>query len=80
MIASWGSYVFVFYALLDLIMATMTFLFMKETRGKRIEDMETIFNSRAAFDVDAVHRKTLEGEGIDILEEVNVPMGGNKTV
>lgn len=77
MIQSWGSYTFIFYALLDLIMATLSFLFVKETRGVRIEEMENIFNSRAAFDVDAVHRKTLEGEGVD---EVSVPMGAAKTM
>ena len=80
MIRSWGSYTFIFYALLDLIMATMSYLFVKETRGSRIEDMETIFNSRAAFDVDAVHRKTLEGEGLDPMEEVHMPMGAAKNL
>lgn len=52
MIAAWGSYTFIFYAILDLINATMVFLFVKETRGKSIEEMETIFNSKAAFDVE----------------------------
>lgn len=51
MIKAWGSYVFTFYAILDIIMATLVFLFVKETRGKSCEEMETIFNSRAAFDV-----------------------------
>ena len=52
MIASWGSYVFAFYAILDLIMGTMAFLFLKETKGRSLEEMETIFNSKAAFDVE----------------------------
>lgn len=52
MIAAWSSYVFTFYAILDVIMATLVFLFLKETKGRSIEEMETIFNSRAAFDVE----------------------------
>ena len=46
-----GSYVFVFYGALDLIMSFLAFLFVKETRGRSIEEMETIFNSKAQFDV-----------------------------
>lgn len=75
MIKAWGSYTFTFYAILDIIMATLVFLFLKETKGKSIEEMETIFNSKAAFDVEAVHRKTLEGGGDDSgLDEISVPV------
>ena len=60
MVAAMGSYVFIFYAALDLVMATLAFLFVKETRGRSIEEMETIFNSRAAFDVEEARRRGLE--------------------
>lgn len=62
MIAAMGSYVFLFYAALDIVMAILVFFFLKETKGRSIEEMETIFNSRAQFDVDAVRRKALEAE------------------
>lgn len=67
MMNAWGSYVFLFYAALDVIMAIIVFFFVKETKGKSLEEMESIFNSRAAFDVDAVRRETLKG-----VDEVNV--------
>ncbi|KAJ5424950.1 hypothetical protein N7465_000020 [Penicillium sp. CMV-2018d] len=66
MMNSWGSYVFLFYAILDIIMAIIVFFFVKETKGKSLEEMETIFHSKAAFDVDAVRRETLD------VDEVNV--------
>ncbi|KAJ5511426.1 Major facilitator superfamily domain general substrate transporter [Penicillium expansum] len=59
MMNSWGSYVFLFYAILDIIMAIIVWFFVKETKGKSLEEMETIFHSKAAFDVDAVRRGTL---------------------
>jgi hypothetical protein len=62
MMDSWGSYVFLFYAVLDIIMAIIVFFFVKETKGKSLEEMETIFHSRAAFDVDAVRRETLDAD------------------
>ncbi|CAG8162274.1 unnamed protein product [Penicillium salamii] len=71
MMNAWGSYVFTFYAILDIIMAIIVFFFVKETKGKSLEEMESIFNSRAAFDVDAVRRETLKD-----VDEVNVQ---NKT-
>ena len=52
MVARMGSYVFIFYACLDLISSFLTFLFVKETKGRSIEEMETIFHSKAAFDVE----------------------------
>lgn len=73
MIARMGSYVFLFYAALDIVMATLVFSFLKETKGRSIEEMETIFNSKAQFDVDAVRRKTLEAE-----EAVGVTVQGGK--
>ena len=41
-------------------MAFLAFLFVKETRGKSIEEMETIFHSKAAFDVDAARKRGME--------------------
>jgi len=73
MIAKMGSYVFLFYAVLDVVMATLVFFFLKETKGRSIEEMETIFNSKAQFDVDAVRRKTIEAE-----EAVGVQVEGGK--
>jgi hypothetical protein len=73
MIAAMGSYVFLFYAALDIVMATLVFFFLKETRGRSIEEMETIFNSKAQFNVDAVRRKTMEAE-----EAVGVHVEGGK--
>lgn len=67
MIASWGSYTFLFYACLDIIMSIFVYLFFKETKGRTLEEMEQIFHSRAAFDNEAVRRKALENgseEGI----------------
>ncbi|CAK1366214.1 High-affinity hexose transporter HXT6 [Cercospora beticola] len=63
MIAAWGSYTFLFYACLDIIMAIGVFLFFKETKGRTLEEMEQIFHSRAAFDNEAVRRKALEHLG-----------------
>lgn len=72
MIASMGSYVFIFYAVLDVAMSVLVIIFLKETKGRSIEEMETIFNSRAQFDVAAVHRKTIEAE-----EAVGVHIDGS---
>jgi hypothetical protein len=57
MVNAMGSYVFIFYAALDFLMAFLSFLFVKETRGRSIEEMETIFHSKAAFDVDVARRR-----------------------
>jgi hypothetical protein len=51
MVASMGSYVFIFYGVLDLIMSFLAWMFVKETKGRSIEEMETIFHSKAEFDV-----------------------------
>jgi hypothetical protein len=66
---SWGSYVFLFYAILDIIMAIIVFFFVKETKGKSLEEMETIFHSKAAFDVDAVRRDALKDT---VADEVSI--------
>ena len=66
MMDSWGSYVFLFYAVLDIIMAIIVFFFVKETKGKSLEEMETIFHSKAAFDVDAVRRETLDTDKVNV--------------
>ncbi|KAJ6134696.1 hypothetical protein N7523_001018 [Penicillium sp. IBT 18751x] len=65
---SWGSYIFLFYACLDLIMAALVWFFVKETRGKSLEEMETIFNSKAAFDVEVVRHEGIEPDNIGTLE------------
>lgn len=66
MIRAWSTYVFIFYAILDLIMATLAFLFLKETKNKTLEEMEAIFHSKAAFDNEAVRRKAIKGEDIEV--------------
>lgn len=57
---SWGSYTFLFYAALDVIMAVIVWFFVKETKGKSLEEMETIFHSKAAFDVEVARHEGLE--------------------
>ena len=64
--ASWGSYTFLFYAALDVIMAIIVWFFVKETKGKSLEEMETIFNSRAAFDVEIARH-----EGQEVADNVS---------
>ncbi|KAK4621374.1 Quinate permease [Fulvia fulva] len=71
MIAAWGTYVFVFYAILDLVMATLVFFFLKETRGKTLEEMETLFHSKAAFDNEAARKKALESSSEDRFSDLD---------
>lgn len=59
MISAWGVYTFIFYAGLDIVMAILVFIFVKETKGRSLEEMETIFHSKAAFDVEAVRHEGL---------------------
>ncbi|KAJ5592015.1 uncharacterized protein N7459_002384 [Penicillium hispanicum] len=59
--SAWGSYVFLFYAILDILMAILVWFFVKETKGKSLEEMETIFHSKAAFDVEVVRH---DGEAV----------------
>lgn len=68
MVNSMGSYVFLFYAVLDLVMSTLTFIFVKETKGRSIEEMETIFNSKAAFDVLIARKRGAEENDDQIVE------------
>lgn len=70
-----GSYVFIFYAALDVTMSILVFLFVKETKGRSLEEMETIFHSAAAFDVDAARKRGSVSDGPARLEEVNVHDG-----
>jgi len=65
---SWGSYVFLFYAVLDFVMAVLVWFFVKETRGRSLEEMETIFNSKAAFDVEVARHDGIEPDKISALE------------
>jgi hypothetical protein len=75
MIAAWGSYTFTFYAILDIIMATLVYLFLKETKGRSIEEMETIFHSKAAFDVEAARHKAWESEDVETVSRVGTGAG-----
>ncbi|KAJ5953084.1 Major facilitator superfamily domain general substrate transporter [Penicillium vulpinum] len=43
-------------------MAIIVFFFVKETKGKRLEEKETIFHRKAAFGVDALRRETLDAD------------------
>lgn len=72
MIKAWGSYTFIFYAALDIIMSILVFFFVKETKGKTLEEMETIFHSKAAFDVEAARKKALESSSEDRFDRVEV--------
>ncbi|CAK3830331.1 general substrate transporter [Lecanosticta acicola] len=72
MMASWGSYIFLFYAALDIVIAILVYLFVKETKNKTLEEMETIFNSRAAFDNEAARTKALASSGEDRVSEVQI--------
>lgn len=68
--SSWGSYTFLFYAALDLIMAVLVWFFVKETKGRSLEEMETIFHSKAAFDVEVARHEGIpvsnSVEGVDV--------------
>lgn len=70
MVAAMGSYVFLFYACLDIIMSILSYIFVKETKGRSIEEMETIFNSRAAFDVTVARKRGAEENEAEIVEHL----------
>jgi hypothetical protein len=53
-------------------MAVLVFFFLKETRGKTLESMEALFNSRAAFDNEAVRRKALDDISEDRVSHVHI--------
>ena len=63
MVKAMGSYVFLFYAALDFIMAILVWFFAKETKGRSLEEMETIFNSKAQFDNAAARQEGAAGGG-----------------
>lgn len=75
MVNSMGAYVFLFYAALDLIMALLAFIFVKETKGRSIEEMETIFNSMAAFDVNVARKRGAEETDAEIIESHTTAKG-----
>ena len=58
-IAAWGSYTFLFYTVLDIVIAVLVFFFLKETRGRSLEEVETIFYLKAAFDVEEARNKAI---------------------
>lgn len=60
MIEAWGSYTFLFYAVLDLIMAALVYFFLKETKGRSLEEIETLFDGRSASDIEHARRLALE--------------------
>lgn len=79
MVKDMNSFVFLFYAALDVVMGILVIFFVKETRNRSLEEMETIFNSKAAFDVSTARLVGREGGGIfgklghdDIDESVHV--------
>lgn len=72
MIKDMSTYVFLFYAALDVVMAIMVYLFVKETKGRTLEEMEQIFHSRAAFDNEAARKKALESGSEDRFSDVQV--------
>ena len=77
MIHAWGSYTFTFYAILDVIMSFMAFMFLKETQGKSIEEMETIWHSKAAFDVEAARMRGMsKTESQERTESISVIEAG----
>ncbi|KAJ5729670.1 general substrate transporter [Penicillium malachiteum] len=81
MISAWGTYTFIFYAGLDIIMAIMVFFFVKETRGRSLEEMETIFNGRAAFDVEIARHEgqAIEDENVSAVEVQHSGLGTKKS-
>lgn len=72
MIKDMSTYVFLFYAALDIVMAILVYLFVKETKGRTLEEMEQIFHSRAAFDNEAARKKALESGSEDRFSDVQV--------
>lgn len=80
MVKAMSSYVFIFYAALDVTMGILTILFVKETRNRTLEEMETIFNSSAKFDTSAARQEGAEGGGILGklgINETSVPVAKN---
>jgi Sugar (and other) transporter len=78
--SSWGSYTFLFYAALDLIMAVLVWFFVKETQGRSLEEMESIFHSKAAFDVETARHEGVEPDNISALEVPHKKDSNSKTL
>ena len=61
-------------------MSILTFIFVKETKNRSIEEMETIFNSRAAFDVTLARKRgavETDGEIVEHRESIDDTNKGN---
>lgn len=56
-------------------MAVIVWFFVKETKGKSLEEMETIFHSKAAFDVEIARH-----EGLEVPDNVSALEVHNKGV
>lgn len=78
--AAWGSYTFLFYAALDLIMAVLVWFFVKETKGRSLEEMESIFHSKAAFDVEIARHEGVEPDSLGALEVTYGKDSNSKTL
>lgn len=72
MIAAWGSYTFLFYAALDVIMAALVFFFVKETKGRSLEEIATLFEHRSASDVEDARQRALNRVSEDSVDKVHV--------
>lgn len=72
MIASWGSYTFLFYAALDVIMATLVFFFLKETKGRSLEEIEGLFEKRSISDIEDARRRALDRVSEDEVDRFRV--------
>ncbi|CZT21299.1 related to quinate transport protein [Ramularia collo-cygni] len=72
MIAAWGSYVFLFYAALDVIMAGLVYFFLKETKGRSLEEIESLFETRSASEVEDARTRALDRISEDDVADVHV--------
>jgi hypothetical protein len=72
MIAAWGSYTFLFYAALDVTMAALVFFFLKETKGKSLEEINALFENRSLADIEDARRRALERVSEDSISKFHV--------
>lgn len=72
MIAAWGSYTFLFYAALDVIMAGLVFFFLKETKGRSLEEIDMLFEVSSASDIEDARRRALERVSEDDVDRYRV--------
>lgn len=72
MIASWGSYTFLFYAALDVIMAALVFFFLKETKGRSLEEIETLFKKPSTSHIEHARVQALERVSEDSVDKLRV--------